>query len=299
MRNRAGLGILSALGAATLYGIIPNFARNAFNNGVPPVDSVFFRTSLIAVAMAVIAVLRNESLAVPRGAWPAYLVQAGATFMVSIGYLASVQFIPVGQAVTIFFTFPVIIMLAAPLVERRPPSLIQIGIAILAFAGLALALWSGAQNLDWRGIVLAALASVFCTVQFFSGRSLAAHLPPAAFVSLVHLAVWPGALLAALFVGGGTIAIFPGGSASLTGLAYMAGIGAIYVIAYFIHMLSLRFAPASTVAPFYNIEPMVATVLALVLLGENLTPLHIVGGVMMLAALIAASVVDLRQKEAP
>ena len=209
------------------------------------------------------------------------------------------QFIPVGLAVTIFFTFPVIIMLAAPLVERRPPGLLHIAIALFAFGGLALALWSGAHDLDWRGIVLAALASVFCAVQFFSGRALAAHLPAAAFVSLVHLAVWPGSLFAALYVGGGKIAIFPGGGANHAGLAYMAGIGAIYVIAYFMHMLSLRLAPASTVAPFYNVEPMVATLLAIALLGETLTPLHIAGGMMMLAALIAASILDLRQREEP
>jgi drug/metabolite transporter (DMT)-like permease len=71
------------------------------------------------------------------------------------------------------------------------------------------------------------------------------------------------------------------------------------VVAYFIHMLSVRLAPASVVAPFYNLEPMVATVFAIVLLAEKLTPLHLVGGLLMLAALIAASIVDLRQKEEP
>jgi drug/metabolite transporter (DMT)-like permease len=280
-----------------MYGIVPNFARGAFNNGVPPVDSVFFRTSLITVVMAVVAVLRSESLALPRCAWPSFFAQAGATLIVSVGYLASVQFIPVGLAVTIFFTFPVIIMLTAPLVERRPPGLVQMAIAIVAFAGLALAMWSGAHELDWRGIVLAAFAALACAVQFFSGRALSHHLPPAAFVSLVHLAVWPGSLAAALFVGHGTIAIFPGGGAKLVGLAYMLGVGSIYVVAYFIHMLSVRLAPASVVAPFYNVEPMGATLLAILFLGEKLTGLHLVGGLMMLAALLAASILDLRQKE--
>jgi drug/metabolite transporter (DMT)-like permease len=297
MPNRTGLGIVCALAAAGMYGIVPNFARGAFNDGVPPVDSVFFRTSLITVAMAIFAVLRDESLAVPRSAWPSLAAQAGATLIVSVGYLASVQFIPVGLAVTIFFTFPVIIMLTAPLVERRPPGMTQVAIALVAFAGLALALWSGAHDLDWRGIVLAALASGACAMQFFSGRWLSRHLPPAAFASLVHLTIWPGTLVTALYVGGGKIAIFPGGDASFGGLAYMLGVGSIYVVAYFIHMLSVRMAPASVVAPFYNLEPMVATLFAITLLGEKLTPLHLVGGLLMLAALIAAGVVDLPQKE--
>ncbi len=299
MANRDGLGILCAVSAATMYGVVPNFARGAFNNGVPPVDSVFFRTSLITVIMAVVAVLRDESLSLPRSAWPSFAAQAAATLIVSVGYLASVQFIPVGLAVTIFFTFPVIIMLTAPLVERRPPGLVQMAIAIAAFAGLALAMWSGADQLDWRGIGLAVIASFACAVQFFSGRALSRHLPPASFVPLVPIALWPGALAAALLVGHGTIAIFPGGSANLTGLAYMLGVGSIYVVAYFIHMLSVRLAPASVVAPFYNVEPMGATVMAIMLLGEKLTGLHLVGGLMMLAALITASILDLRQKEQP
>jgi drug/metabolite transporter (DMT)-like permease len=59
----------------------------------------------------------------------------------------------------------------------------------------------------------------------------------------------------------------------------------------------VRLAPASVVAPFFNVEPMVATVFAIVLLGEKLTSLHLVGGLMMLAALVAAGIVDLRQKQ--
>ena len=50
----------------------------------------------------------------------------------------------------------------------------------------------------------------------------------------------------------------------------MAGVGAIYVVAYMVHMLSLRFAPASTVAPYYNLEPVMTTLVAAVLLGERL-----------------------------
>jgi drug/metabolite transporter (DMT)-like permease len=56
-----------------------------------------------------------------------------------------------------------------------------------------------------------------------------------------------------------------------------------------IQMLSLRFAAASTVAPFYNLEPVVATLAAVAILHETLELNQYAGGAIVLAALIASS----------
>ena len=63
-------------------------------------------------------------------------------------------------------------------------------------------------------------------------------------------------------------------------------------------MTSLRNAPASTVAPFYNLEPIVTTGLAALLLGEVLALHQYAGGGMVLAALIASSLYDLQKARA-
>jgi drug/metabolite transporter (DMT)-like permease len=291
MINRSGLGIACALGAACLYGLVPNFARGALVNGVPTIETIFFRTSLIGVAFLIAAVVRGESLAVPRGAMASFAGQATATLIVSVGYLSSVQFIPVGLAAIIFFTFPVLIVISAPLVEGHAPGLVRTGITILAFAGLAVAIGPSFESLDVRGLALAAAAAALCVLQFYSGRAISVHMTPTAFGGLVHLAIWPFILAISLWVGGGAIRIFPGGSASGAGLLFMAGVGALYVGGYLGQMLSLRFAPASTVAPFFNLEPVVATATAALLLGERLALNQYAGGVLVLAALIASSFV--------
>jgi drug/metabolite transporter (DMT)-like permease len=292
MQHRAGLGIALALGAAALYGLIPNSSRAAFENGVPAVESTFLRTSLIAVVMAIVAVLRSESFLVPRAGWPSFLMQAVSTAAISICYLAASQYVPVSLAVLVFFTFPVLILLLAPPIEGHRPGMVRIAIAIAAFAGLAIAIGPGIDRLDWRGLALAGIASVGATAQFFSGRSLSRHLAPAAFVSVVHIFIWPVTLAVALIYNGGTITFFPGGGVSGAGYGFLFGLCAIYCGAYAIHMLSLRMAPASVVAPYYNLEPVVTTAVAALVLGERMSLQQYAGGGLVLAALVVASVVE-------
>jgi len=212
MINRVGLGIACALGAAALYGLVPNFVRAAYENGVPPIESTLFRTFVIAIAFAIVAVIQGVRLTIPRAAVPSFAGQAISTLFVSVAYLGSVQFIPVGLAVIIFFLFPVIIMLTAPLVEGRNPGLLRLLVALLAFGGLAVAVGPNFESLDMRGILLAGLGSAGAAVKFFSGRAISHYMTPAAFGSLVHLAILPPILVIALYAGSGTLPFFPGGT---------------------------------------------------------------------------------------
>lgn len=289
MRNRVALGVACALGAAGLYGLVPNFVRGAFNNGIPPVEATLFRTSVIAPAFALIAIRQGEQLRIPRGAWGVFAAQALATLVISVSYLASVQFIPVGLAVIIFFTFPVLIMLASPIIEGRSPGPRRLLIAILAFIGLVVAIGPSFGALDPRGVALAGLAALGGVVQFFTGRSISRHVTPAVFGSLVHIVIWPATLLVALYAGNGTLQMLPGGGATAIGMYFLAGVAAVYVVAYMLQMLSLRFAPASRIAPFFNLEPIVTTICAALLLGERLAFNQYAGAGIVLAALVISS----------
>lgn len=291
MIHRVGLGIACALGAAALYGLVPNFARAGYDNGIPPIESTLFRTFVIALAFSIIAVLQGVKLTIPRAALPSFIGQSVATLFVSVAYLGSVQFIPVGLAVIIFFLFPVIIMLLAPTVEGRNPGLLRFLIALLAFGGLSVAVGPSFESLDIRGILLAGLGAAGAALQFFSGRAISRYMTPAGFGSLVHLAILPPILAIALHAGSGTLRFFPGGTSTSLGLLFLCGLAAVYVVAYMVQMLSLRYAPASTVAPYFNLEPVVTTAIAAAILGERLQINQYAGGGMVLAALIASSLV--------
>ena len=297
MISRVRLGVGCALAAAGIYGLVPNFVRGAFENGIPPVEATFFRTSIIAIAFALVAVVQGESFRIPRAALAVFAGQAIATLVISVAYLASVQFIPIGLAVIIFFTFPVLIMLASPVVEGKFPGFRRIAIAVVAFGGLVIAIGPSFGELDIRGIGLATAAALGGVVQFFTGRSISRYLTPAVFGSLVHLVIWPATLGVALYVGGGALQMMPGGAGTAAGLYFLLGVAAVYVVAYMLQMSSLRFAPASTVAPFYNLEPVVTTVFAGLLFGERLTSNQYAGGGIVLAVLVVSSLPGNRENK--
>jgi drug/metabolite transporter (DMT)-like permease len=278
-------GIVYALAAASIYGLVPNIARLAFDQGIPALESVVARTIVVVVALGAFALLTRQSFAIAPAARRGLLLQVIATVFVSSCYIASVQFIPVGVAVLVFFTFPVIIALLSPLVERRSPSAAQIGLALLAFAGVGISIGPQFAGLDGRGLVLASLSAIACALQFFSGRMLAGHIAPAPFGALVHVAVLPVVLVIMLWAGAGDVRILAP-DVSLTTKCAVALVGISYCAAYFLQMSSVAQAPASVVAPYFNLEPVVTTVMAVVLLGEKLTLLHLIGGGMVLAAIV-------------
>jgi drug/metabolite transporter (DMT)-like permease len=146
-------------------------------------------------------------------------------------------------------------------------------------------------------LALAASSAAGATLQFFSGRSISRYLPPAVFGSLVHIVIWPITLALALWWGSGSFAIFRAGAVNSVGYAAVLGLGAVYVGAYFAQMSSLRNAPASVVAPFFNLEPVVTTLIAALALGERLSPNQYIGGGLVLAALAAASLPERRMLE--
>ena len=290
MQARPALGILLALAAATGYGFIPPLARVAFENGVPAWESALCRAILIILTFVAIASALRVPLKVPRhsGCIPALTVLSASTLFVSLGYLASVQFIPVGLAVIIFYTFPVIVLLASPMLEGRSLGAYRLGVACLAFGGLAISIGPNLESLDMRGILFAVLAAFSAAGQLFSARTLSAHMPPLAFGLIAHLMLLPFMVAAALWWSGGSLQLLSDGAVTAAGYGAVLALSVFFVVTYFVHMKSLSFAPASTVAPFFNAEPVITMIIATVILGERLSLNQYLGGAIVLAALVLA-----------
>lgn len=296
--TNAQRAVILALGGAVLYGIVPVFARGAFREGIPAFESTMVRTGLIALVFTSLALATRLPLTIPFRLSRSFLYQALSTLVVSVCYLASVQFIPVGLAVIIFFTFPVLIVLLSVIVEKRTPHILQIFCVVAAFAGLAIALGTSFSGLDWRGLALASAAALGAVMQSFTGRDLAGQVSPLVFGGLVHLCIFPFTLAIALLGGGGQLTLLQSVAFSPLAIFYLTGLSCVYIVAYFLHMQALRLAPASTVMPFFNLEPIVSTGVAAALFGERLTIQQYGGGGLVLAALLIVGLTKKRETRA-
>ncbi len=281
-------GIVFALLASLFYGNVPILARQAFVHGIPALESVLARTIVISLLLGLLAFVKRESLRLPGKARKAFLLQALATLIVSSCYLASVQFIPVAISVIIFFAAPIIVLLLSPLVEGHAPGWPRILVGLVGFFGLYLAIGPNSGSLNPIGLVLASIAALGYALQFFSGRMLNHYLQPAAFGSLVHLAILPIVAVTVLTVEQGHLALAKPETWESMALIFSIGVCLAYAFGYLFHMSSLAAAPASIVAPFFNLEPIITLAISVIVLGEVLTTSQYAGALMVLAALVLA-----------
>ena len=146
------------------------------------------------VLVGVAAALMRRSLAWRARSAARCSLLGLATAFVGICYLSSVAFIPVTVAAVMFYTFPILIVLASPFVEgtRLTPTLL--GVVAVATLGVVLVVGPAFGDLDWRGLALAFAASVATAVQFFAAARCR-KTGVVAKVFWIHLLVLPTAAL--------------------------------------------------------------------------------------------------------
>jgi len=298
MAGKFYLGVLFAVLSASAYGFNTPITRVAYENGVIPVEAVLIRATVMMVLTGAIAGFTGRLFDLPRSIWPSAALLAASTAVLSLSYLSSVAFIPVGLSAIIFFTFPIHVLVLAPLFEGRGVRPWRFVLAILAFAGLALAIGPTFETLDLRGVGLALIASFAAVSQFFTGHRIAGKAKSAAFLFWVHLAMLPVMAGAVLLFGHGMAWFDPGPAAFFTraGLLAVLALSCTYTLGYNAMMRALKYAAPSTITPVYNVEPIVSIAAAGLLLGERLNALQYSGGAIVLAALIASGIMAARQR---
>ncbi len=279
----AKLGLVFALAAATLYGITIVFARIAFNGGANPGAVMELRFLAVAVTMAVVMRWRGRSFAVPRQVRLRLGLVCLGVFAVATGYIYSILFIPVSLAALIFYTFPLIVAAVAPALERSWPRPALLAAFPVAFAGLALALGASFSGLDWRGVAFAGLASVGGAYIFIVAPKAVAQYDV---FGVTFYVGFSNVILMGLM-----ILVYEGVTLPVTGLGWtgLIGVAVFYTIANLSMFAALKAAGATTSALVFNLEPLVAILGAVLLLGERLSPAQMGGVALVIGALMLAT----------
>jgi drug/metabolite transporter (DMT)-like permease len=270
-------GLLFALASASLYGFNIVYARMASFAGASGSAIVLYRVFLMLVLVGLVAAVTRHSLKAAREEWGTLLLLGVSTAFVGICYLSSVAFIPVTVAAVVFYTFPVLIVLASPFVEGTKLTPALLGVVALATLGAALVVGPAFGSLDWRGLALAFGASIATAIQFFA----AARCRRTGVISLAAGQLVPPSALAVAPV---AVAVTVGG----------------YILGFVLQFLALGRITAVAAGIIYCTEPVVAAVSSALILDETLAPLQIAGGALVLAAIVANVLMEQRRpKNAP
>ena len=282
-------GLVFALGSAALYGLNIVYARIASFAGASGSAIVVYRVLLMLALVCIFAAAARRSLAMAREERGTLVLLGASTTLVGICYLSSVAFIPVTIAAVVFYTFPILIVLASPFVEGTRLTSALLGVVAAATLGVVLVVGPAFDSLDWRGLALAFGASIATATQFFAaGRCRRTEI--VAKVFWIHLFVLPTALLISLATG----QLASPAALAVAWFAVAVNIGG-YLFGFVLQFLALGRITAVAAGIVYCAEPVVAAVCSALILNEGLSPLQVAGGALVLSAIVANVLLDQRR----
>lgn len=285
-RSSHASGLLLAIGAASCYGFNIVFARMASFAGASGSAIVVYRVFLMLVLVAAVAAIARRSLAMAREERGKLLLLGISSALQGICYLSSVAFIPVTVAAVVFYTYPIIIVLASPFVEKTPLTPALIGVVAIATLGVCLVVGPAFSDLDWRGLALAFGASITTAIQFFTAARCT-RTGVVAKVFWIQLIILPTAILISLVTG----QFAPPSILALAPFAVAMTIGG-YIAGFVLQFLALGRISAVAAGIVFCTEPVVAALSSAFILNEGLSPLQVAGGALVLAAIIANVLLD-------
>ena len=297
--RRPAIGYAMVISAALLFALNGTVAKVVLQSGISSLELTQVRaTGAFLGFAAVLAFTRRESLRLTWREVP-YLVVfgiAGVAFVQWL-YFVAIGRLPIGIALLIEFIGPILIAIWAWAVFKEPVRRRIWAALILALAGLSLVVevWSG-LSLDGLGVAAALAAAVAYAVYVLMAEGGVKRRDPASLTCY-------GFLFAALFWAAvQPVWRFPAGrlddSVSLLGhlerfalpvwllLLYVVVAGT--MVTFLLVAAALRHISATRVGIVAMLEPVAASGVAFLWLGETFGTAQLVGGAIVLAAILLA-----------
>jgi DME family drug/metabolite transporter len=291
------IGVLAVATAASLWGTLGFFAKILYAQGVSFEALVAVRASVgwLAVLLFLLASQGVRSLRVARRdlafLLPLGLVGVGFFYLL---YFYTVRESTVGTAAILLYSAPAYVVILARLFLKEPLNAAKIFALLLTAGGIFLV--AGAYdpaNLEVspKVLITGLLSGLTYGLYAVLGRPVAGHLSPAVILSYA-LAFGSALLIFAALPTLDTLAGLSAGSYSL--LLMLAVVHT--ALGFALYTFGIRYLGAGRAAIVATIEPVVAGVLGVVLLGEDPTALKVLGGLLVLTG---AALAQVRPGKAP
>jgi drug/metabolite transporter (DMT)-like permease len=277
-----------ALAAAIAFALATASARLAYHGGSnpPTIAAVRFLTPM--TVLVVWLLLQGVTLKLPSWQRWAAVALGVVTAVYSWALLTAIAVVPIGLAILIFYLYPLIttvILAVCGWGRLRWQTVVAIA---LAFGGLALVLHPLGSGLNMKGVVLALVAALGVAIViavssriFGGGDSRRVTLHIVAVAAMILIVICAAQREFAL-------------PQTRVGWLGLIGNCAFYMFAIIAFFIAISMIGPLRVSLLSYAEPVAAAGLGVVLLGEKLALLQVMGIAIVIIALVGATIVRKR-----
>lgn len=287
MKRLTGI-LLIAISAAS-FGTLAIFGRFAYDNGMDVFTVLFLRFGLAASFMTLLLILRKEPY--PRGRILAQLIGMGAVGYVgqSFLYMTAIQYASAGLVALLLYLYPFFVAVLSMIFLSEKLTRTKTLALVLALTGAALTV--GPVSGQFIGAVMAVVAALIYSIYIIVGTNVMKHVSPVQSSAVIFFSA--GAVYGMLtFANGAHFPASPSGWLVILGIIF---ISTIIPVTTFLAGLD-RIGPTNA-AMLSTIEPIVTVLLATWLFGDQLQPIVLVGGGLILTAVVLLTRSELQINE--
>jgi drug/metabolite transporter (DMT)-like permease len=270
-------GMMLIIISAASFGVMPIFAQLAYNAGAEPVTVLFLRFSIAAVVMNLIMIMGRT--AYPRGLILFELMLLGAIGYVgeSLAYFLALRMASAGLVALLLYIYPALVTALSAIFLKEHLTRVKISALFLALSGTALTIRiSGGGSM--LGILLGIAAAVDYAIYILLGSRIMRRSGPLSSTTVIITST-AGVYTGIVAVRGMTYPTTSTGWIAIIAIALISTVLAF--VTFFAGLKRIGPTSASTLSTF---EPIVAVVLAAIVLGETISPVQVLGGALILAA---------------
>lgn len=284
------LGILFMLGFCAIAPVMDAFAK-ATPHEVPVTQILAFRFGIQVVLLYPLALALGHAVSVTPRAALFHAARALALLLATYCFFTAVRFMPIADAIAIFFVAPFLVTLLGAAFLKEPIGWRRSAASAVGFLGSLLVIRPSFADLGPVALLPLGTALMFAIYMLLT-RAMSQQSHPLLVQAHTALAASLMVIPPLVLLDGSGLALFdpviPRGLAVWT----LLGVGIVATVSHVCLTYALRLAPAGTVASLQYFEIVGATVVGYIAFADFPTPLTFAG----IAIIVASGLYILRRE---
>ena len=282
-------GVIFALVAGILFGLIGPTTKIAYNSGASVALTIFLRYAVASIIILPFIPYQKNLLEIFTKNLKYFLSISAGSILLTLGLLTSVIFIEVSLTILIFCLYPIYVLLFSIIVDKEKISLTVKILFFVTFLGIVLVIGPSFKVINIVGILLAFLASLGSTSMIIVNQKMSikgiSPIPINIFINVFNTFFF--------FV---ILKIFFSLNFNFDINIYLLILipSVCYSFALLSQLIAIPKIGQSYTALFLYLEPVVGVLGAVFLLKENLETYQIIGASIVIISLLSASFISSR-----